>query len=342
MCGLLFRNFFEVFCGIPYRPPTLTGGLYVQGCVKKLENCILLDWVSITSKIHSPQNFMEMLGLEKCSWELMEKGAHGYHSRLYYDHISIHFNGREDMGVWCELSGQGCRAFESFGSGDYEGLFQEVFSNPGDMHITRLDVAFDDLEHLLDIETVCRDARKAEYVSKFRTGAATYGLGDDTGKSVLLGSRSSEALVRIYDKAAERGFNDRHWIQVELQLRRERAAAFLQRTEPIGERFAGVLANYLRFIDEPNGFDSNRWRWPMKPYWADLMGGARRIRLYEKPGSDYNMINLENFVFKQAGNAIYTYLETHTMEQFLEGLRSRGTQLSPKYKSLLAQYGKKC
>lgn len=153
----------------------------------------------------------------------------------------------------------------------------------------------------------------------------------------------SEILVRIYDKAMERGYTDgRHWIRVELQLRRERAAAFLQRTEPIGERFAGVLANYLRFIDEPNGFDSNRWRWPMKPYWEKLLDGASRIRLYEKPGSDYNMINLENFVFKQAGNAIYTYLETHTMEQFLEGLRSRGTQLSPKYKSLLAQYRKKC
>ncbi len=30
------------------------------------------------------------------------------------------------------------------------------------------------------------------------------------------------------------------------------------------------------------------------------------------------------------------------MEQFLDGLRSRGTQLNPKYKYLLAQYRKKC
>jgi len=284
-----------------------------------------------------------MLGLDKegIAWEQV-KGAHGYRDRLYWEKISIHYNGREDMGVWLEMSGQGCRAFESFGSGNYEALFQEVFSNPGDMHITRLDAAFDDLEGLLDIETVCRDARKAEYVSKFRTGDATYGLGDDTGRSVLLGSRSSEALVRIYDKAAERGFHDRHWVRVELQLRRERAAAFLQQTEPIGERFAGVLANYLRFIDEPGGFDTNRWRWPMKPYWAKLLDGASRVRLYEKPGADYNMINLENFVFQQAGGAIYTYLECFGVEKFMEGLRHRGTQLNPKYKSLLAQYRKKC
>jgi len=308
-----------------------------------MENKVIYDWMSVTSKIHSPENFIRLLGLDKegIAWEKV-KGARGYRDRLYWEKISIHYNGREDMGIWLEMSGQGCRAFESFGSGDYGALFQEVFSNPGDMHITRLDVAFDDLEGLLDIETVCHDARKAEYVSKFRTGDATYGLGDDTGKSVLLGSRSSEALVRIYDKAAERGFDDQHWVRVELQLRRERAAAFLQQTEPIGERFAGVLANYLRFIDEPRGFDTNRWRWPMKPYWAKLLDGASRIQLYEKPGADYNMINLENFVFQQAGGAIYTYLECFGVEKFMEGLRHRGTQLNPKYKSLLAQYRKKC
>lgn len=53
------------------------------------------------------------------------------------------------------------------------------------------------------------------------------------------------------------------------------------------------------------------------------------------------MINLENFVFTQAGGAIYTYLETHTIEQFMNGLRHRSTQLNPKYQSLLALYGRK-
>ena len=32
--------------------------------------------------------------------------------RKYFGNISIHYNSREDMGVWCEMSGQGCRNFE--------------------------------------------------------------------------------------------------------------------------------------------------------------------------------------------------------------------------------------
>lgn len=301
---------------------------------------IIYDWVSITSKIHSPDDFIRLLGLTDDSivWEKV-KGAHGYRDRLYWEKISIHYNGRDDMGVWLEMSGQGCRAFESFGTGDFEALFQEVLDNSDSMHLTRLDVAFDDDEGILPMPCLMEDARNDEYISKWRGGAAIYGLGDQKkADSVTFGSRSSDVLCRIYNKAAERGFMDgRHWIRVELMLKDDRAMHFILSPEPIGERWSGVLLNYLRFVDAPSGFDSNRWRWPMKPYWEQLLGAAAPIRLYEKPGADYNVMNLKNFVFVQAGNAIYTYLELYGVESFLEDLRRRGTQLNPKYKALLDQ-----
>lgn len=308
-----------------------------------MENKVIYDWVSITSKIHSPQNFIEMLGLDHSgiSWEQV-KGAHGYQDRLYWEKISIHYNGREDMGVWLEMSGQGCRAFESFGTGDYEALFQEVLDNPEEMNLTRLDVAFDDQEGLLDIGNVADDTIEREFISKWTSGKVERSMDFDQQKdtdalTINFGSMSSEIFLRIYDKAKERGFTDgRHWVRVELQLRRDRALAMVQRTEPIGQAFAGVLGNYLRFI-EPDGCDSNRRRWPTKEYWQQLLDGAARIQLYEKPGTEYNMMNLENFVFKQAGGAIFTYLETHTIEQFLEMLKSRGVALNPKYKALIEE-----
>ena len=309
-----------------------------------MENRVIYDWVSITSKIHSPQSFIELMGLDHpgINWESV-KGAHGYRDRLYWEKISIHYNGREDMGVWLEMSGQGCRAFESFGSGDYERLFREVLDNPDEMNLTRLDVAFDDQKDLLDIGQVAEDTINREFISRWTKGKVERSLDFDRQKdedafTINFGSMSSDIFLRIYDKAKERGFYDgRHWIRVELQLRDERALAMVNRSEPIGQAFAGVLENYLRFIDEPDGYDSNRRRWPTKPYWQRLLNGIAPIQLYEKPGTEYNMMNLENFVFKQAGGAIFTYLEMHTIEQFLEELRHRGIALNPKYKALIEE-----
>ena len=309
-----------------------------------MENQVLYDWVSLTSKIDEPQTLIAMLGLDRegVSWEQI-KGQHGYRDRLYWERINIHYNGREDMGVWLEMTGQGCRAFESFGSGDYEALLAYAAENPDDVHLTRLDVAFDDHTGVLDLDMVARDTLHREYISKAHIAQIEHKIDDRlehwAGLSVYHGSRASNVMLRIYDKAAERGFLDRHWVRVELQLRDERAFAFVMRNESIGESFVGVLRNYLRYIDEPEaGADCNRSRWPMKPYWSRLLGTVAPVQLYTKPGTEYNMLNLENFVFRQAGGAIWTYLETHTIEQFLAELKEqRPANLNPKYKAIIEQ-----
>lgn len=178
-----------------------------------VQNIIIIDWLSFTSKIHSVENFIDMLGLSDIPWE-NGKGAHGYRDRLYFDSISIHYNGRDDMGIWCEMSGQGCRAFESLGSGDYEGLFDLI--RYGDINITRLDVAFDDHSGLLDLERICSDCLAGEFISKSEYWETDI---SSKGRTVYHGSPQSDVLIRIYDKAAERHCTDStHWIRVELQL----------------------------------------------------------------------------------------------------------------------------
>ena len=300
---------------------------------------VIYDWVSITSKIHSPANFVDLLGLRDVTWETVH-GAHGYRDRLYWGCISIHFNGRDDMGIWLEMSGQGCRNFESFGTGDYEALFDEVRSNPGDMNLTRLDVAFDEQEGLLDLPELERDTRQHAYVSRFKKTTVEWQRNEEDGSeglSIYHGRKSSDILVRIYDKAVERGFVGRHWVRVELQLRQDRALAFLDKPGTIGARFSGVLANYIRYVED-EGTDSNKWRWPMKSYWARLLEGVAPIQLYEKPGAEYNLSNLEAYVYQQAGGAVATLLQIVGDEQFRKGLQTRGTALNPKYRALLDDF----
>lgn len=302
---------------------------------------VIYDALSLTSKIHSTGDLIELLGLEEIVWETV-KGAHGYKQRLYWNCISIHFDGADDMGIWLELTGQGCRAFEEYGNGNYEGIFQEILLNPGEMKLTRLDIAFDDDDEsdILDLDRLCDDTRNHEFVCKFNDYQVIYG---SKGNAIYHGSMKSEIFVRIYDKAMERGFTDgRHWIRVELQLRRDRALAFVKQPGSIGDRFAGVLANYLRYVDDPVLSDSNRWRWPTKSYWQRLLDDAQRISLYEKPGTEYNMMNLDNLVFHQMGGALHTALSIYGDDLFKQKLRDeRPSHLNAKYRALLAQYGQK-
>ena len=82
----------------------------MDSCVA--ENLVIYDWLSFTSKVHTPDQLIAALGLSHVPWT-ETKGARGYRDRKYFSCISIHYNGRADMGVWVEMSGQGCRTFES-------------------------------------------------------------------------------------------------------------------------------------------------------------------------------------------------------------------------------------
>lgn len=298
------------------------------------DNIILIDWLSFTVKDndYSIPDLVELLGLCAVPWEA-GKGAHGYRDRQYFNGISIHFNGRDDMGIWCEMSGQGCRAYESLGANNYPQLFK--LCQFGNLHLTRLDVAYDDHTGVLDLPTICQDCINGEFISKSDYWVAEL---SSKGQTVYHGSPQSDIMIRIYDKARERNCPDgTHWVRVEIQLRKDRALQFVSLPYPLGESFSGVLCNYLRYVD-PDPCDSNRWRWPLKNYWGDLLCGASAIKLYVTPGIEYNLDRCEHFVYKQAGNAVEALINLYGTEKFLDKLQKRATRPNPKYQQLLDTY----
>ena len=200
-----------------------------------MQDLVLYDWLSFTAKRSDPYYIVDLLGMKDVPWQFT-KGARGYRDRLYFNAISIHFNGRDDMGVWCEMSGQGCRAFETLSTLDgdkWQALFATIVSEK--MNITRLDVAYDDHSGILDIDEIIQDTRKKEYVSKSDYWEI---MESSKGQSLQFGSPQSDTLIRIYDKARERNCPEgEHWIRVELQLRRERAIAFSRLGFPLASAF---------------------------------------------------------------------------------------------------------
>lgn len=235
------------------------------------------------------------------------------------------------MGVWLEMSGQGCRTFESLSKVGWFGLFQFIFQFG--MNITRLDIAYDDHTGILPIDRIALDTYKREYVSKFNWHGVH--LTSD-GTSVELGGKLSKFRIRIYDKAAERKKFGEHWVRVELQLRDDRAKQFMNLQEPLGQAFLGVLLNYLRYV-EPSS-DSNKWRWPMKDYWLNLVEDVKRISIYKSPGMEYNEERCKNYVVNQAGNAIDACLRMYGVNEFKKMIEERKIAPNPKYDLIVNQH----
>ena len=297
-----------------------------------VENIVLFDWLSFTTKKHSPEELIEVLGLQHVPWQTI-RGARGYQDRKYFSCISIHYNGRPDMGVWVELSGQGCRTFESLSNVGWRGLFQFLFQFEDYVHLTRLDIAYDDHTGILDIGRVARDTQDGEYVSKSDYWEV---LLSSKGSTVQIGSPQSKVVIRIYDKAAERKKYDEHWVRCELQLRDDRALQFMNITEPLGRAYLGVLLNYLRYVD-PSG-DSNKWRWPMKDYWKALVKDVEKISVYRSPGMEYNEERCRNYVINQAGNAVNACLQMYGVDEFQRMIANRKIAPNPKYDLVVEQH----
>lgn len=300
------------------------------------ENMILFDWLTFTSHCDSPETIMTMLGLKDVSWQKMDKGRNGYRQRWFFENISILYDGAENMGVCVDMSGQGCRAFETYSKISWQELMEILYYSSGDYNVTRLDMAFDDHTGILDINELQDDTDSHMYVSRSRQWKVEYG---SQGTTIYHGSPRSNMYIRIYDKAAERNLENVHWIRVEMQMRDEIAFGFISGLirNPVGDQFRGVLHNYLRYVVDP-GTDENMSRWPMADYWAELINGIQRISCWSAPGVEYNVFRLSNFVINQVGNAIACYLHIFCYDDLVRELGKRAVKMSPKYQRLLDEY----
>lgn len=324
-----------------------------------MENKILFDWLSFTVKTKrvdingvlieriNERNIITLLGLEDLPWEELS-GVKGFKNRLYFDGISIHYNSDIYDWIWVECSGQGCRVFESLSShANYSFLFQFFLNNPDIATITRLDVAYDDFIGLLDIYAIAKDVvpdikdtSNYNFVSPLRAHSVTI---SDKGICVNIGSCRSNIMFRIYDKAAERNKSDEvsHWVRCEIQLRRNRAYEFIklleQENETVDNLYFLVLNNYLRFVKP--GSDSNKSRWDLADHWVDFATSVTTDSksLYVKPGVEYNLAKLDNYVENMSGGAVYTYINCHGINRLVETLfdKYKKAKLNPKYKRLL-------
>lgn len=141
---------------------------------------------------------------------------------------------------------------------------------------TRVDIA---------INTAIPDASAAQLKDAFERGAAVTrakgftmieGGGSKQGQTFYLGSRTSEQMLRFYDKAAQKGHHGMTWWRAELELKGRHAQHFVE--EAAYHALPALIQRTIKgFCDFPD-----------LPFWGEMMGDAEAGKQLRLPRTETN------------------------------------------------------
>ena len=167
-----------------------------------------------------------------------------------------------------------------------------IFAQKG--HVTRTDMAMDDREATVPIETVKQAVEAGQIVSRSKQfkvlQSSNHREGARTGDTLYFGSRASQTMLRVYDKRLElqrqgREDAESYGIRWELEFKQERAQACAKALLTLDSEdwrafLVGVLRSYVDFRETTREAESyEKYRAPLLAWWEALTEGFKRCRL---------------------------------------------------------------
>lgn len=289
-----------------------------------MENTFCFDWLSFTIKINKEEELKESylsyildnLKILDLNLEILdsEKGRYGYNSFYTINNsINIYFNKIRNKseidfylncGIHIEFTGDGCRLLERVIS-DWKSYFEFII-NKFDVRFSRLDVALDDYNRLLNFNVIENKIKKGHIITKSKkreiideiTKKETFdNKGNSKGKTFYFGVRSSDIFIRFYDKKLEQlnKGNDCEldsWQRYEIVFKKDKAISFIDefiKYDNLSALYLGVISDLIKFV-EPKG--NNKSRWPISKFWEVFLKKSSIVKLGKK---EYEM-NIYNTI----------------------------------------------
>lgn len=320
-----------------------------------LRACV--DWVQATfTAVYEKQQIFDILGMENSQFIEQEKSLYLYRKQFKCGNIRVLTDGYDPgMGIHVQMSGQGCREYETFHADGWDKFFQRVLAAGGEF--SRLDVAIDDIavddqKPYFKIKTIRRKVKEGCTVTRFRKGKYIEGFECDTGRSlgetIYFGSGKSEVQIRMYEKDFEREAagkqieeNIAAWNRVEVQSRNDRAQAlalYLAINQDILPIVQGVLRQDLSFrVKDEN--DSNKRRWPECDWWVDFLDDAEKLRL-SSVAPDRTIEKAKTWITKQVEPtmAMLFLAMGSDFEQFIDHINSGLERLTDEQLKMAEDY----
>lgn len=283
---------------------------------------IIIDWLQFTLLIDDGLEIVfGILKLNPADFEKLDKGGLGYKDQLINNNVRIYYNGNIGMGINTSISGKGCRYMESQGINLWSLLFR--LARSAKINITRLDLALDTDIKLIDKIRANIDNKK--YISKSRSISYICKSGKESTRTetIYIGSRSSDLMIRIYDKAVEQGIEDINWERWEIVLKKDKIReAIPLLKKDISQTFRDILYTYFRPIQK---IESNKSRSKVESWYMKFLGQVEKVSLYREP-TQKTIEDKWAWVEKQVAPTLSLLALAFDNTEFLSGLALGNTE----------------
>ncbi len=271
---------------------------------------LLVDYFGFSSNNNiSYFDFWQVLSLDYLVFQNV-KPKFGYKNAMWYPGITFYWTSNNNWHF--EISGSGCRVLEKLNkSFTWEGLFEffRPFLINKFIHVSRLDIACDDLEGNLSFSKMFQHLRQHKYITRSSNIHWTEG----SEQSIYVGSPKSAKRLRIYNKALEQNVNF-DWIRLEFQLRNDEALQFIlnlyEYDYNFNYLFLGFLNKTIRFtqtvVDKDNNHHSRA-----KPadWWYRFVKGIKLNKYLRLLGKEYDFESLVRYIQQSCGSSLKTYMQ---------------------------------
>lgn len=179
---------------------------------------MIVDWLSLTFPNDDMPPNEAMVGV----WKHTGNGLHGYR-RKYVEHGTgavLQTMGAPGMGSHLTLTGDAMATIRSGGIDDRT-LAQEMVDK--DARASRIDLAIDVIDSELTVawcEGALKDGGMTTTARSTMALSEASSSGEETGRTLYIGSRQSDRFMRIYDKRLESKVQDvTAWTRLEIELK---------------------------------------------------------------------------------------------------------------------------